>query len=275
MAGPVDLERELEPFRGSYVEGVGGYKVERPLPGPLVRRARRADLVRRVRLVWYIRGPSGWKAEGDRVGLLERILGRLRGARPQTDEESRRYWEARGGEGYEREAFSAEWLEAARRTLGTLWERLSAEGVRSLLEVGCGPGRNLHLLRELGAPGLLGVDFSLSQLGKARERGFPVGQATARTLPVRDKSVDAVLFAQVLLHVPPPVAPALAEAVRAARRFVVLLENQHDDVGLESAATATPHCFRHNLVAHLGRVAPGAPIITLAAGDPGVRLVRL
>jgi ubiquinone/menaquinone biosynthesis C-methylase UbiE len=147
--------------------------------------------------------------------------------------------------------------------------------VESLLEVGCGTGRNLTLLRELGVRRLMGLDFSFSQLGKSKGRGFAVGQATAKILPVRSKSVDAVMFAQVLIHVPPPIAPVMAEAVRVARRFVVLLEQNHDDAGLESAPTANPHCFRHNLVAHLRRLVPHAEIVHLGGEEPGIRLCRI
>jgi SAM-dependent methyltransferase len=268
----MDLNKELEPYRGGFVEGVGGYKVERSLPRALSRHARRADRVRRIRQIWYIKGDGEWKLPADRIGLLERLLGRFRGARPQTDGESRRYWEERGGEGYDQEAFSVEWLEAARRTLRPVWTHLSADGVTSVLEVGCGPGRNLTLLRELGVRTILGLDFSLPQLERSSGRGFAVGQVTAKVLPVKSKCVDAVLFAQVLIHVPPPIAPALEEAVRAARRYVILLEEMYDDPGLESSPTGNPHCFRHNLAAHLRRLAPQAREIAI---DGSVRLFRL
>src|SRR5437588_10513993 len=257
----MSFSEELKPYRGGFVEGVGGYKVERPLPRLLSWRARRADQVRRIRQIWYIKGEGDWKLGADRVGLMDRLFARFRAGRPQTDDESRKYWEERGGEGYDQEAFSKDWMDAARRTLKPVWERLSAGGVTSVLEVGCGPGRNLTLLKEYGVPRLLGLDFSLPQLEKARTRGFAVGQATAKALPVRPKCVDAVLFGQVLIHVPPPIGPAVDEAVRAARRYVVLLEETDETAGLVSAATGNPHCFRHDLLGHVRRAAPGAKIM--------------
>lgn len=268
----MNLDDELKPFRGGFVDGVGGYKVETPLPRLLSWRARRADCVRRIRQIWYIRGETGWKLDGDRIGLLERLFGRFRGARPQTDGESREYWEARGGEGYEQEAFSAEWMAAARKTVREVWDRLAADGVKSVLEVGCGPGRNLTLLKEFGVSPLLGLDFSFPQLKKSKQRAFSVGQATAKALPVRPKCVDAVLIAQVLIHVPPSIAPALEEAVRAARRYVALLEETDDTVGLESVTQGQPHCFRHNLVAHMKRIHPSVEVIKL---ERDVHLFRL
>jgi SAM-dependent methyltransferase len=268
----MSLDEELRPYRGGFVDGVGGYKVERPLPPLLSWRSRRADHVRRIRQIWYIKGEGDWKLNADRITMMERLFGRFRGARPQTDGESRRYWEERGGEGYEQEAFSTEWMGAARKTMRPVWDRLSADGVTSLLEVGCGPGRNLALLKEFGVPCLLGLDFSLPQLKLSQARGFSVGHATAKILPVRPKSVDAVLFGQVLIHVPPPIAPAIEEAVRVARRYVVLLEETDETAGLQSASTPNPHCFRHDLLGQVRRAAPQAKIHRL---EPNVHLCAL
>lgn len=271
----MELEEELKPFRGGLVEGLGGYKIARPLPPGLSRKARKADLVRRIREIWYIRGPQGWKAEGDRISFLERLVGRFRGRRPQTDAESRAYWEARGGEGYDAEAFSEEWVSAARKTFSPIVPKLREEGIRSLVEVGCGTARNLTILHEHGGFDLRGLDFSFSQLQKSRGRGFAVGQATAKILPLRDKCVDAVMFAQVLIHVPPPIRPVIREAVRVARRCVVLLENPFGAAGLESQATDNPHCFRHDLTAHMREEAPDATLIELPGDEFPVRIFRL
>jgi SAM-dependent methyltransferase len=259
----MSLSDELKPYRGGFVDGVGGYKVETPLPRLLSWRARRADHVRRIRQIWYIKGEGEWKLSADTITLTERLFGRFRGQRPQTDAESRSYWEARGGEGYDQEAFSTEWMEAARKTFRPVWDKLAADGVQSVLEVGCGPGRNLTLMQEMGVPQLLGLDFSFPQLQKSRGRGFAVGHATAKVLPVRSKSVDVVLFGQVLIHVPPPIAPAIVEAVRAARRYVVLLEETDETAGLDSLPTDNPHCFRHDLVGQVRRAAPQAKITRL------------
>jgi hypothetical protein len=80
---------------------------------------------------------------------------------------------------------------------------------------------------------------------------------------VRSKSVDAVLFGQVLIHVPPPIAPAIDEAVRVARRCVVLLEETDETAGLASAATNNTHVFRHDLLGHVRRAAPQVKIVRL------------
>lgn len=270
----MNFEEALKPYRGGFVDGVGGYKVEKPLPRLLSWRARRADHVRRIRQIWYIRGEGGWKLGADEIGLAEKLFGRFQ-SKSQSDLESRRYWEARGGEGYDQEAFSKEWMDAAQATLRPVWNRLAADGIQSLVEVGCGPGRNLTLLRDYGATGLLGLDFSFPQLQRSKKRGFTVGQASAKALPLRPKCVDVVLIAQVLIHVPPPIGPALEEAVRVARRGVVLLEETSDDVGLESAPTPNSHCFRHNLVGHMKRIKPDVEIVEFDSPKRDVRLFRL
>jgi len=115
-----------------------------------------------------------------------------------------------------------------------------------------GPGLPENALEEVFAP--------FFRLERSRGRGFAVGHATAKVLPVKSKSVDAVLFGQVLIHVPPPIAPAIEEAVRVARRYVVLLEETDESAGPGSAATGNAHCFRHDLVGHVRRVAPQAKI---------------
>src|SRR6185436_721547 len=118
----MSLTDELKPYRGGFVDGVGGYKIDGPLPRLLAWRARRADQVGRIRQIWYSKGDGEWKLSADRIGLLERLLGRFRAGRPQTDAESRRYWEQRGGEGYGQEAFTSDWFEAGRKTLPPVWE---------------------------------------------------------------------------------------------------------------------------------------------------------
>lgn len=83
-------------------------------------------------------------------------------------------------------------------------------------EVGCGPGRNVALLRARGFR-VIGIDRSLGQL---RTNGLPgVLQADMRQLPLRTGSADAIWCQAALLHVPRSAVPAvLAEFGRAVRR---------------------------------------------------------
>jgi SAM-dependent methyltransferase len=82
-------------------------------------------------------------------------------------------------------------------------------------DVGCGPGRDITLLREQGFR-VIGIDLSLGQL---RTSGLPgVAQADMRQLPLRTGSADAIWCHAALLHIPRTAVPAvLAEFARAVR----------------------------------------------------------
>lgn len=89
------------------------------------------------------------------------------------------------------------------------------------IELGCGTGRNLAALRDLGARSVIGCDLSQGMLAKARERdpGFRlVSCDMTRGVPLPERSADLVLFCLSLEHVGDLVRP-LAEARRLVRRF--------------------------------------------------------
>jgi SAM-dependent methyltransferase len=255
----MEIEDKLAPYLGEYVEGVGGYKVARPLPRDLYREARKRDLVRRVAMVWYVRGPQGWKAPADRITIWERIAARLRGRKPMDDRESREYWVRRGGAGYDREAFSSDWYAKARASFERVAEHLDRDAV--ILEIGCGTGRNFEILREMGFRRFRGMDFSRTQAQMCSRRGHAVAVASARQVPAASRSVDVVLFCHILVHVPPPLEPIMREAARVARKWVVLMEPHHPGLGVRSMPDATPHCFRHDIVANFRLVCPEAPLV--------------
>jgi SAM-dependent methyltransferase len=92
-----------------------------------------------------------------------------------------------------------------------------------VLEVGCGTG---HFSRYLASRSLcvVGMDRSPAMLASL-QKGDPqlLGvQADAHRLPFRDEAVDAVLFVTSLEFLEDPTS-ALAEAVRVARRALILL----------------------------------------------------
>ncbi len=84
-----------------------------------------------------------------------------------------------------------------------------------LADVGCGPGRDITLLREQGFR-VIGIDLSLGQL---RTGGLPgVVQADMRRLPLCTGSADAIWCEAALLHIPRLAVPAvLSEFARAVR----------------------------------------------------------
>ncbi len=73
-------------------------------------------------------------------------------------------------------------------------------------DLGCGPGRDLQLLRSKGLDAV-GVDLSDGMLALARNRG-PVVRGDLRQPPVRPGSLSGVWSSAALLHVPRDQVPA-------------------------------------------------------------------
>jgi SAM-dependent methyltransferase len=97
--------------------------------------------------------------------------------------------------------------------VNVLTARLPPGGV--VADVGCGPGRDIALLRA-GGLRVVGLDLSFGQLRTSSLSG--VLQADMRQLPLRGGSVDAIWCHAALLHIPRTAVPAvLAEFARAAR----------------------------------------------------------
>jgi len=82
-------------------------------------------------------------------------------------------------------------------------------------DVGCGPGRDLALLRAQGLRAF-GIDLSEAMLRAGGHGG--VVQADMRRLPLRDGCLDGIWCQAALLHVPHQHVPAvLAEFARVIR----------------------------------------------------------
>lgn len=136
----------------------------------------------------------------------------------------REYWTLRGGHDYFREQEGQP--DRCRRT-SWLAERVASYRPGSVLEVGCGYGKQLRALRlRLDAP-LVGVDFSPSQLAVARGYlggldGIGLALADGGRLPFPDESFDLVLTSAVILHNAPAVAEQIRrEVLRVARRWAI------------------------------------------------------
>ncbi len=68
-----------------------------------------------------------------------------------------------------------------------------------LLDVGCGLGENLELLRALGFNSLVGTDISKEMVDRTREKGFEA--YTVDELRYLNDKYDAILFSHVIEHV--------------------------------------------------------------------------
>jgi ubiquinone/menaquinone biosynthesis C-methylase UbiE len=100
----------------------------------------------------------------------------------------------------------------------------------SILEAGCGFGRNLNFLIKEGisATNLTGADISRPLLRLAR-RNLPAAlklvSADIRRLPFADNQFDLVFTHGVLMHLKPKdLLPGLKEVVRVAKKNVILIE---------------------------------------------------
>ena len=177
---------------------------------------------------------------------------------------ARRYWTLRGGADYFREQ---EGQPARSERADWLAERIASYRPASVLEIGCGYGKQLRILGDaLPEADLLGVDFSPSQLDYARghlqgHRIVGLALADGQRLPFPDGTFDLVLTSAVILHNPPVIAQRIRrEAIRVARRWVAHNEDtdrSYNRFGYDTAAWYRAAGFR---LAEVGPIPIGTEI---------------
>jgi SAM-dependent methyltransferase len=193
-----------------------------------------------------VRAWAAWRTRGARYvwhKALRRSLGRWPAwKRRFVYADPRAYWTLRGGDDYfaEQEGQTA-------RTERAEWlaERIARYRPSSILEVGCGYGKQLReLRRRLDVP-MVGVDFSPTQLARAREylrgeRGVELVLASGRALPFADRAFDLVLTSAVILHNPPAQAETIRrEVIRVSARLTAHNEDtdsSYNRYGYDTAA---------------------------------------
>jgi SAM-dependent methyltransferase len=89
-------------------------------------------------------------------------------------------------------------------------------GIRSVLEIGCGAGRDGALLAKAGLE-YVGVDASREAVTVCRELGLVASQASATALPFEPDRFDAAWCMSTLMHLP---GDDLARALDELRRVV-------------------------------------------------------
>jgi len=87
-----------------------------------------------------------------------------------------------------------------------LFREQVGEGRRRILDVGCGSGRFLSILRDFGSPAweLEGVDFDEGALARCEARGFRVHRGRVEDLSGDVERFDAVVMLQLIEHVEDP-----------------------------------------------------------------------
>src|SRR4051812_20239275 len=143
-----------------------------------------------------IRAWNAWRRQGGRYALhkgLRRTLGRWPGLKRRlVYGDPRDYWTLRGGEEYFREQEGQ-----PGRTARSEWlaDRVASYRPATILEIGCGYGKQLRAILSRINADVTGLDFSPSQLALGRDylRGLDridlvLGSGTA--LPFPDRSFD-------------------------------------------------------------------------------------
>jgi SAM-dependent methyltransferase len=139
----------------------------------------------------------------------------------------RRYWEDRG-----RKYATEEYCSGCFPQDDWLLDRLAVNGVRAILEVGCGAGRLLSYIAASShfPPGTLrlaGVDFSASMLRSVPAIvGLDLKCADATDLPFGDKEFDVAYTHGCLMHikVESEVLKALRGMARVSRKLIIVIE---------------------------------------------------
>ncbi len=102
------------------------------------------------------------------------------------------------------------------------------DGAR-ILDVGCGDGFHLDLLRRYGNAGwhLLGVDTDERAVQAAQRRGLHVQQAPIEGADIADASIDLALCIQTIEHVDDPVSvlSSIAARLRPGGRVYLVTDN--------------------------------------------------
>lgn len=96
----------------------------------------------------------------------------------------------------------------------------------SLCDVGCGAGALLMYARSLGIVAT-GIEPDAGRVAEGNAAGLDIHPGTAEALPFPDESFDVVTFENALHHVT-EIGQALAEAMRVARRAIVIVDPWFD-----------------------------------------------
>jgi SAM-dependent methyltransferase len=106
------------------------------------------------------------------------------------------------------------------------FEAAMAERPSSLLDVGCGDGAFLKAAHVRGCRAH-GIDADEAGIAKLKAEGLPAELARAEALPFAAASFDIVAFSYTTHHLA-DLPRALSEALRVARKAVLILEGWYD-----------------------------------------------
>ncbi len=125
-------------------------------------------------------------------------------------------------------------------------KKLIEKRPKTLLEVGCGFGRNIkYIANNFPYPlKIVGVDFSESMLENARNYigttklkkvSIKLMKANVLKLPFANSSFDIVLCHGVLMHIKPEaISQAVSEILRVTQKKIILVEENDVDFSLSN-----------------------------------------
>ncbi len=218
--------------------------MDQPRRAPLPIRAWNALATRGPRYAWHKalrRSLEPWP------GLKRRLL----------YADPRSYWTLRGGLDYFREQ-----EDQPARTARAEWmaRRVASYRPASILEVGCGYGKQLRALRRFLDCPMVGLDFSPTQLELATrylegQSGITLVHGSGDRLPFPDGAFDLVLTSAVILHNPPEIAERMRrEVARVARRWAAHNEDLNVSYNRYGYDTAAWYAERGILLAESGPI---------------------
>jgi SAM-dependent methyltransferase len=133
------------------------------------------------------------------------------------------------------------WFAGRRRVVAKLLESIPLPPDPVILDAGCGTGRNLIELRELGEA--TGIDPAPEAVELCRERGLSVTEAPANSIPLPGDSFDLAVMLDVLEHIEDE-QEALTEIGRVTRPGGALLITVPAYEFLWSSHDESHHHFR-------------------------------
>lgn len=114
-------------------------------------------------------------------------------------------------------------------------EKVKMDKPTSILEVGCGFGRNIKYLIDNNYPAekITGIDISSQMIKQAKKfinnKKVSLVVGECNNLPFKDNSFDMVLIHGVFMHIKPEVIDeSIKEVIRVSKKYIIQVEQNFD-----------------------------------------------
>jgi len=95
----------------------------------------------------------------------------------------------------------------------------------SVLEVGCGAGKNLDKIRKEFGVKVLGIDINVDAVKETSRHSIYAKIGMVEDIDYPNKSIDLLLTDAMLIYVPPEkIKIAVSEMIRVARKYIIMCE---------------------------------------------------